>query len=205
MEENPPAASQLNWTPEFADIASSGDLGYTTGPWEIRRNPQDTPVAFGHYVTLWRKQADGAWKVELDIGIGHDRVPLANKVESPAIPKEVAATRPKSDIDKARASLANADQDASSSLLKYIATDVRLYRGGALPMIGKGAAQDWLSKNPASLKTQQVGVKIANAADLGYSYGTTPTSNYLRIWKKQRDGSWKIVLDLFSPIPAGAD
>src|SRR5262245_2445266 len=66
FENNPPPATlRLEWEPEFADIASTGDLGYTTGPFERRRTPQDPP-AFGHYVTLWRKQADGKWKVALD-------------------------------------------------------------------------------------------------------------------------------------------
>ena len=98
MQENLAAAGQLNWAPEFADIAVSGDLGYTTGPWEFRRSPKDAPVAFGHYVTLWRKQNNGAWKVEVDIGIGHDKFALPDKVESPSIPKEVAAAISKSDI-----------------------------------------------------------------------------------------------------------
>src|SRR5262245_45113385 len=66
FENNPPPpAVRLEWAPEFADIASTGDLGYTTGPFEPRRTPQDPPT-FGHYVTLWRKQADGKWKVALD-------------------------------------------------------------------------------------------------------------------------------------------
>src|SRR2546428_14117641 len=67
LQENPGAPSQLSWEPEFADIAMGGDLGYTTGPWEIRRTPQDPPAAFGHYVTLWRKPSNGEWKVVLDM------------------------------------------------------------------------------------------------------------------------------------------
>jgi ketosteroid isomerase-like protein len=147
---------------------------------------------------VWRKQADSAWKVELDIGIGHDRVARPDKVESPPLPKPVSRG---SEINKYRMALANADQDASGSLLKYLASDVRLYRDGSLPIIGKGAAQDWLSKNSTGPETQQVDVKIAKAADLGYTYGTSPTANYLRIWKKERDGSWKIILDLLMPVP----
>jgi ketosteroid isomerase-like protein len=63
MKENPAPTSQLSWEPEFADIAKAGDLGYTTGPWEVRRTPQDAPAGYGHYVTMWRKQpmVNGRW------------------------------------------------------------------------------------------------------------------------------------------------
>jgi len=61
----------LTWEPVFADISSSGDLGYTTGPWKFRtkRNDPD-PAGTGYYVSVWKKEKDG-WKVALDIGISH--------------------------------------------------------------------------------------------------------------------------------------
>src|SRR5689334_20260277 len=98
FQENPPASSQLNWAPEFADIAAAGDLGYTTGPYEVRRTAQDEPVAFGHYVTLWRKQPNGEWKVVIDNGISHDRSPKPAKVDSPVLRKQVGAAKSKAEI-----------------------------------------------------------------------------------------------------------
>jgi ketosteroid isomerase-like protein len=46
----------IAWRPIFASISRSGELGYTTGPWESR-NSRDaqSPDAFGHFVTIWRK------------------------------------------------------------------------------------------------------------------------------------------------------
>src|SRR3954466_16001504 len=45
----------LSWEPEYADVARAGDLGWTTGPWEFRPNgPEDKPVAFGEYFTIWK-------------------------------------------------------------------------------------------------------------------------------------------------------
>src|SRR5262245_41095472 len=51
FEKNPAPTAQLNWEPAFADIAKAADFGYTTGPWEIRRQPSEAPAGFGHYVT----------------------------------------------------------------------------------------------------------------------------------------------------------
>jgi ketosteroid isomerase-like protein len=211
MKENPAPNSQLSWEPEFADIAKAGDLGYTTGPWEVRRTPQDPPAAFGHYVTMWRKQS-GKWKVELDNGIGHERAKKPTKVDSPQIPKTMIGTSSKAETDKARAWIASADRIAASALAEYFAEDVRLYRDGSLPYLGRFDALKKLSEIPGTLTCTQTDVKLSDSADLGYTYGTAEFkpkdatkapeySNYLRIWKRQRDNSWKIVLDLLSAAP----
>src|SRR5687767_2975941 len=67
MTDNPlpPSAKRplLRWQPTFADIARAGDLGYTFGPWEYKDDIKDAkPVAFGHFLTVWKKQGDGWWK-----------------------------------------------------------------------------------------------------------------------------------------------
>jgi ketosteroid isomerase-like protein len=61
---------RIRWTPERAEIAASGDLGYTTGTYELSgRDPSGTPwTKTGSYVTIWRKSAEGHWKAALDIG-----------------------------------------------------------------------------------------------------------------------------------------
>ena len=64
----------LTWEPEAGEIAASGDLGYTRGRWESRATGPDGVVAVrtGSYVTIWKRVADGSWKVTLDIGNPHD-------------------------------------------------------------------------------------------------------------------------------------
>lgn len=62
----------LTWKPEIIDVAASGEIGYTTGPWELRITPADgaTPtVLTGRYMTVWKRQADGKWKFVLDGGV----------------------------------------------------------------------------------------------------------------------------------------
>jgi ketosteroid isomerase-like protein len=62
---------RLLWEPVRAVVAASGDLGYTIGRWESRALGKDgtwTAAGTGNYVTIWRRQGDGSWKVSVDIG-----------------------------------------------------------------------------------------------------------------------------------------
>ena len=64
-------ASRLVWHPVSAVAAASGDVGYTIGRWESRALGKDgrwTVDGTGNYVTIWRRQSDGSWKVAVDIG-----------------------------------------------------------------------------------------------------------------------------------------
>ena len=65
-----PKAYQLTWTPTDAVMAPSGDFGYSWGHFEGHsKDANGNPVATsGRYLTIWRKQADGNWKVVLDSG-----------------------------------------------------------------------------------------------------------------------------------------
>jgi len=60
----------LRWEPDRADIAASGDLGWTTGHYVSESPGADgTPQrSEGLYVTIWRRQADGTWKIVMDLG-----------------------------------------------------------------------------------------------------------------------------------------
>ncbi|MGA2887631.1 MAG: nuclear transport factor 2 family protein [Terracidiphilus sp.] len=65
-----PKAYQLTWTPTDAMMGPSGDMGYTWGHFEghskdVNGNPVTTT---GRYMTIWRKEPNGKWKVVLDAG-----------------------------------------------------------------------------------------------------------------------------------------
>ncbi len=57
----------MTWKPKGANVAASGDLGYTYGVYEIHTSAQDT-VLYGTYVSIWKKQQNGKWKFVLDSG-----------------------------------------------------------------------------------------------------------------------------------------
>ena len=54
----------LTWTPVKADMAASGDLGYTYGTSVFTEKDKDgKPVRrYGKYVTIWKKQKDGSYR-----------------------------------------------------------------------------------------------------------------------------------------------
>lgn len=60
----------LTWKPAFADLAASGDLGYTVGyaSWPGTDEKGHKVTRGSKYLTVWKKQADGSWKVAADLG-----------------------------------------------------------------------------------------------------------------------------------------
>ena len=58
----------LAWTPDFIDVAASGDLGYTYGHYTFSYIDSSGKVIDdkGIFHTIWRKQADGKWKFVWD-------------------------------------------------------------------------------------------------------------------------------------------
>lgn len=65
-----PKDYQLTWTPTDGVMGPSGDMGYTWGHFEGHsKDANGNPVTTsGRYMTIWRKQPDGSWKVVLDAG-----------------------------------------------------------------------------------------------------------------------------------------
>lgn len=66
----PDSGYTLTWKPLFADIAESGELGYTFGIYEFSAlDPEGKPIiGNGTYVSIWKKDQYGNWKLVLDTG-----------------------------------------------------------------------------------------------------------------------------------------
>jgi ketosteroid isomerase-like protein len=226
LAKNPgPAATGkqpwLSWYPAVADIAAAGDIGYTTGPWEFRPDIHDArAVAFGNFLTVWKKQADGSFKFVIDLGI-------SNPQPNPAppgwqLPKGFRQTAPgrqvkvSTEIEALLArerefSRASATRGPQQSFATYAAADVRLFRNDQQPFVGKRAAVAALPASPVVWTWEPTFADVSRSGDLGYSYGTyrltsadpaakVETGNYYRIWKKQGN-NWRVVADLLDPLP----
>jgi ketosteroid isomerase-like protein len=99
---------------------------------------------------------------------------------------------------------------APESFLHYIDDSCVLLRPNRYPVIGRDKIAAMFSKPDTSLilswKTLHADVSASN--DLGYTYGiytiqmdspegkvVTKEGTYVTIWKKNKDGEWKFVLD----------
>lgn len=213
----------LRWRPSFAEVARAGDMGYTFGPWEFKTDIHDArPVDFGHFVTIWKKQADGSWKFAVDLGVSHPQPTDSGELLSAQLKNYKEPAKRGGNTEAERAILfrherefsdASAKRGARAAFLSNAAPDVRVFREGQLPLAGRvnGAA---ILPTGANLWTWQPEAwDVSSSGDLGYSYGTyhlknegtkpPETGNYFRIWKKQ-GGAWKVVVDLANPVPEKA-
>jgi hypothetical protein len=62
---------RLEWRPITSGLAPGGALGYTVGTWEgvnLGENGARTVRGHGAFVTVWKRQGDGSWKVLFDTG-----------------------------------------------------------------------------------------------------------------------------------------
>jgi ketosteroid isomerase-like protein len=59
----------LSWEPQFAEVFAPGDWGWTWGDWQVHEpGAGGRRLAQGRYVSVWKKQKDGRWKVRMDFG-----------------------------------------------------------------------------------------------------------------------------------------
>lgn len=63
-----PKGTTLQWSPDFVEVSSSGDLGYTYGKFTYTRldSAGNTLQSTGIFHTVWKKQEDGTWKYVWD-------------------------------------------------------------------------------------------------------------------------------------------
>ncbi|HEY0174193.1 MAG TPA: nuclear transport factor 2 family protein [Pyrinomonadaceae bacterium] len=224
-QRDPAPAGLLTWWPVYADVASSGDMGWTTGPYEFRDNPSDAkPSDTGHFFTVWRRQPDGSWKFVLDMGVRHP-APGAPEtaLQYPAWLKrsaQPAAAFP--DTVAARKSLLEAERayseeslkkGARSALLARADETLRMYRQGTDPLVGRDAVARRLKVDSEYVGWNALKGDVSGSGDLGYAYGTygvkaTSTQpaergHYARVWR-HRNGAWRVVFQVIDPAPQQA-
>ena len=80
-----PKEYTLTWTPQGAQMSASNDMGFTWGHYEGKSMSLDgkPSVVSGRYITIWKKQPSGEWKVAMDASAEEPAAPDCCSVRRP--------------------------------------------------------------------------------------------------------------------------
>ncbi|WP_332367986.1 YybH family protein [Spirosoma telluris] len=137
------------------------------------------------------------------------------QVDSPRSMNPAAAVRQRA-IDEIREadqnfSIMSEKQGMAKAFTTYAADDVIKLNDGAAPTVGFDSLRAQMSRQPANgpmLTWQVLKADAAASGDLGYTFGQwmlTKKDNagkrsssygvYVTVWKRQRNGQWRFVVD----------
>ncbi len=211
----------LSWHPIRAEVSADGTRGYSYGYGRrVAHSDTLTSVAPIQYLSFWRKEADGwklaAWLISAGGADAPSTAPAA--CANPGAPTYTA-----SHDSSAIATVRAADLDFSARSVKagagpafgeFVALDGASIGTGATEITcGHDAIQKSLAPlGPGVLTWAPRVADAAPSGDLAFTSGDAiikdgsniSYSNYLTIWKRQADGTWRFVADggNSSPIPA---
>jgi ketosteroid isomerase-like protein len=108
------------------------------------------------------------------------------------------------------------EKGVAEAFLYYADEKVIKPTSGQQPLVGKFALLEWYKNNPVNYSLSWEPLKAEASGNLGYTFGgytlTTKTrdglrdtiqyGNYVSIWKRKKDGSWRYVLDTGNPTPS---
>jgi hypothetical protein len=204
---------ELSWQPAFAKISRSGDWGFTTGPFEYKN---DGKSSYGNYVSIWKANHKGVWKLALDLGINHAKPAKEPDLffadsKNPRFFRQRSAVRRKQREEM----ILTSDRLFSKTLSKYnnlaynvfLADESRLLFPGYEPILGKRNITDFLRLQELEINTEVIEADRAAGSDFAYSYGTAAIKkkgqvspyHYVRIWEVQDGHKWNVILEVFSP------
>ena len=184
----PESDAKLSWYPAYADISSSLDWGYTTGPYELRVNPEDEkPTRAGFYLSVWKKQPDGQWKVAIDHGSSY-----------PVEQIKPEAYKPTAGVDPSRGTAQELLQKDVLRVQPYH-DETLIYRAGQYP----DRYKELIIEPAENILYTTLGHDVSPAADMAYTYGSytrgeAEAGYYLKVWKAI-DGDWKLVAHNLGP------
>jgi ketosteroid isomerase-like protein len=213
QKPQPFSERELVWEPRTGDVAASGELGWLTGPGTFINHvgPDKTP-RHTNYLSVWRKEPDGRWRVFIDLGTNLK----APATFAPGFTRFEFADRYRGKESKAAAGdkLSAADRALNERLASagpagayadVLAPGARLHRDGVGALTEPSAVREWLTANAAAMTAQAAAAESAASGDLGYSYGTyklgsaDKSGTYLRIWTRDAQGRWRMVAEVLPP------
>lgn len=190
----------LDWRPEFVEIASCNEFGYTTGPWEFKQTPDDTALARGQFTTVWHVDQNGEWKFLVDLGTGNRTKMSGAGLTRISADKQVAATSSTDEVLAAeRDFTALYRSDKRKAYERFLSAKSILNRNSNNPAVDQQHQDLVIEQTPSDIEFTVSGAGMAASGDLAYVYGKTRNGNrnenFLHIWRREKQG-WKLALEV---------
>ena len=219
LESNPAnLTAVLTWSAVRADVSSDAQRGYTYGFTEIR--VAGGTIVPGKYIAYWKRQSNGAWKLAAyrrnvrPEGVVSLTPPAG--FETPDykhyryFPRTDAASELASVFATDQAFSDRAQSGVSAAFVAFAAPDAAvLGRTAAIGFGTQAIIENQQDAVPGSLIWSPSFGDAAETGDLAFTTGfalirtqnpdgtwrVTGQGKYLTIWKKQRTGEWRFVID----------
>jgi hypothetical protein len=144
----------------------------------------------------------------VDVGIDNPQPTTATpevQLSPPAEFVNTDANLRRHTLEKAEKMFANAlAVDAGTAISDSASEEIRVFRDDSFPAMGKEAATIMLNSDHGKMTRKVSGGAMSTSDDLAFRYGScssergksTEPGYFLTIWKVDRNGNWKIILDL---------
>lgn len=207
IASRPQPPIDLAWRPVFVEVSASGEMGLSTGPSTItHRTDAAAPPRHGQFVSVWKREPGGPWRVRVDLGISHPGAALADELlvarSTPSAGTGHAGTIEQAESAFARVAAQHGDASAYGS---FASADARLYREGHAPFLGREAVLASPAAVTARTAWRLESHETSHAGDLGYAtghYGPAggpPAGHFVRVWRREPEG-WRIAADVVNAL-----
>ncbi|WP_157278697.1 nuclear transport factor 2 family protein [Olivibacter sitiensis] len=206
---------ELKWHPTYGRISSSGDMGFTCGPFTYSEERGGVPQSKGYFFSIWKRR-DSTYRLLLDGGVVHEKNTAVNlSAASPLYGREP--------IDDAVPSFVQTDQNIPEEEFAHFCTiarewPARAYRQylSAVPLLLRSswplltssrAVFNYLSEQSAKFHDYEVlGEGKSVDGEFHYYYGRLhirhkasallESGYFVQVWQSEKEG-WKIVADVY--------
>jgi ketosteroid isomerase-like protein len=207
----------VRWQPVRAEASRDGKSGYSYGYTILSSTTSGKPtIRVDRYIAFWRLLPVG-WRIAAyaeTYGAPPAPLSMPDSVASSAVP-DVPMSRRSGALEDIRAADTDFSKDASKfgtgeAFGRYAASDAQMFSGPGEFISGPAAITQSFGSptEKSSLVWHPVHGEVSQAGDLGFTVGNAVFtgeredgarilrySKYLTVWKKQRDGSWRFVVD----------
>lgn|SRR5512143_304389 len=211
----------LAWQPVGGGVSDDLRSAYTYGVVARLAQPK-APVRFERYIAYWRRAGDQLWRIAAYSEVGSPPAGEVSVVADQLTPPVRQLAKP---LEEATAKVRAADSSFSDLAYRMgtgyafsnTVADNGVLFGSPQFVIGPDAVRAFYAAQgtATSLTWRPVYAAVSDSRDLGFTIGEYISTGlgpsgaavqrfgkYLTVWKLQRDGAWKFVVDGGNSTPA---